>query len=291
MQVYTGKDRNCRPEVNQGQRVVLDLVGGLENRNVTTDNFFTSYTLAAELKRRRLSLLGTVRKNRNFVPAKLLNVNSKPANFSDFVFDHSMPATMVTYKPKKNRFVLLLSTKHFTRSICEENNKPAMIMDYNATKGGVDTLDQMVGTYRSERKVNRWPMALFCNILDVSAVNALVVYTRMFPRWKGFASSSLFEGTGNCFGSSAHSEPFTPSTSTKCSRSCAKNESKLSNRDAAVDRLQLAHHRRKELAVRFAHTLALATYTAHGVTNAIRRLVPLICTKFAIIVLTTNEWN
>lgn len=183
MQVYTGKDRNCRPEVNQGQRVVLDMVAGLENRNVTTDNFFTSYTLAAELKRRRLSLLGTLRKNRNFVPAKLLNVKSEPANFSDFVFDHSMPATMVTYKPKKNRFVLLLSTKHFTRSICEEKNKPAMIMDYNATKGGADTLDQMVGTFCSKRKVNRWPMALFCNILDVSAVNAFVVYTKMFPQY------------------------------------------------------------------------------------------------------------
>lgn len=56
MQIYTGRDRNCRPEINQGQRVVLDLTEGLENRTVTTDNFFTSYSLAAELKRRRMTL-------------------------------------------------------------------------------------------------------------------------------------------------------------------------------------------------------------------------------------------
>lgn len=164
--------------------VLVDRVEGLENRTVTTDNFFTSYSLAAELKKRRMTLLGTVRKNKTFVPLKLLNVKSKPANYSEFLFDHLMPATMVTYKPKKNRLVLLLSTKHMTNNISEHyNNKPQMILDYNATKGGVDVLDQMVDTFRSKRKINRWPMAVFCNILDVSAVNTFIIFISLFPQW------------------------------------------------------------------------------------------------------------
>ena len=42
MQVYTGKDPMTGREVNQGARVVKDLVKEIENsgRNVTCDNFF-----------------------------------------------------------------------------------------------------------------------------------------------------------------------------------------------------------------------------------------------------------
>ena len=41
----------------------------------------------------------------------------------------------------------------------------------------------MVGTYRCKRKVNRWPVALFCNMLDISALNAFIIYTQMNPMW------------------------------------------------------------------------------------------------------------
>ena len=42
MQVYSGKDSTIGREVNQGARVVKDLVKEIENsgRNVTCDNFF-----------------------------------------------------------------------------------------------------------------------------------------------------------------------------------------------------------------------------------------------------------
>jgi len=42
MQVYTGRQAGQNREVNQGQRVVLDLISGLEKseRNVTCDIFY-----------------------------------------------------------------------------------------------------------------------------------------------------------------------------------------------------------------------------------------------------------
>ena len=42
--MYTGKNLTIGREVNQGTRVVKDLVKEIENseRNVTCDNFFTS---------------------------------------------------------------------------------------------------------------------------------------------------------------------------------------------------------------------------------------------------------
>lgn len=55
-----------------------------------------------------------------------------------------------------------------------------MIKFYNKTKSGIDVLDEMVGTYR---KVNCWTMNLFGNMLDVSGVNASIIFFSLFPNW------------------------------------------------------------------------------------------------------------
>ena len=38
--------------------------------------------------------------------------------------------------------------------------------------------------YTSRRKVNRWPVALFGNVVDVGAVAAFIVWLGNFPQWK-----------------------------------------------------------------------------------------------------------
>ena len=59
MQVHTGKDPTIGREVNQGARVVKDLVKEIENsgRNVTCDSFFTSVSLARDLLQNIFNLL------------------------------------------------------------------------------------------------------------------------------------------------------------------------------------------------------------------------------------------
>lgn len=185
LEMYVGRNRNCHPEVNQGQRVVLTLTEGLNGRNVTCDNFFTSHSLATELKKRQMTIVGTIRKTRKELPPVLLAMKPKPPLHSEFVFDHKLRATVVSYVPKKNRFVTLLSTMHLSNKVdTNEKKKPEIINYYNATKGAVDTLDEMVGTYRCKRKVLRWSLAAFENMLDISALNAFIIYTDLNPLWK-----------------------------------------------------------------------------------------------------------
>ncbi|KAL6100943.1 uncharacterized protein ACO6RY_07977 [Pungitius sinensis] len=71
MQVYTGKPTTGGgggPERNLGMRVVLDVTEGLAGRNVTCDNYFTSYELARRLLARGITVVGTVRKNKPELP-------------------------------------------------------------------------------------------------------------------------------------------------------------------------------------------------------------------------------
>lgn len=221
LEVYTGRDRNCKAEVNQGQRVVLTLSNQLSCRNITTDNFFTSRQLALELKKKQNKLIGTIRKNRKEIPPLLLQMKNKPVYHSEFVFDHDLRSTMVSYVPKKNRFVTLFSTLHDQKSVAnDEQKKPEIIRFYNATKGGVDSLDKLVGTYRCKRKVNRWPLALFCNILDTSAYNSFVIFIHLNADWKHekkkVLPSLVLSGARKAISYTIYCEQKNSSSNTKC---------------------------------------------------------------------------
>ncbi|XP_071256255.1 piggyBac transposable element-derived protein 4-like [Salvelinus alpinus] len=183
MQVYTGKAAGGGPEKNQGARVVLDLTEGLPaGHNVTCDNFFTSYELGQRLLERDLTMVGTVRKNKPELPPALLQSKGRQVSSSRFAFTPT--ATLVSYLAKRNKNVLLLSTRHAEPDVSDRRDrKPALILDYNCNKGGVDNLDKVVGTYSCRRMTARWPLVIFHNILDVSSYNAFVIWREINPDW------------------------------------------------------------------------------------------------------------
>ena len=90
-------------------------------------------------------------------------------------YEHNV--ALCSYVPKKNKAVILLSTMHSDTAVnVDEQKKPHMIMYYNKYKTGVDTLDQMVSRYTCHRRTQRWPLAMFFNILDVGALAAYLIY-------------------------------------------------------------------------------------------------------------------
>ena len=48
---------------------------------------------------------------------------------------------------------------------------------YNETKGGIDTVDQMLDYYSCRASTKRWSMTVFFMLLDVAALNSWVVMT------------------------------------------------------------------------------------------------------------------
>lgn len=62
-----------------------------------------------------------------------------------------------------------------------ENGKPEIVLYYNSTKGGVDSMDQMAHSFSCKRKIKRWPMVMFFNIIDLSTIAARVIWQLKFP--------------------------------------------------------------------------------------------------------------
>lgn len=178
-QIYTGQALTGR-ETKQGERVVKDLVSRFHGtgRNITMDNFFTSLNLLESLSSMNLTAVGTLRKNKPYIPKEMLAHKDRAERSSTFGFRPNI--SICSYVPKKNKAVILLSSMHDDDHI-GESGKPEMIEFYNKTKGGVDVMDQLLGEYSCQRMRKRWPLSLFFNMIDLTALAAYIIYYENNP--------------------------------------------------------------------------------------------------------------
>ena len=152
-------------------------------RNITMDNLFTSVPLAQHLLEKDLTIVGTLRQNKPDIPPLMKPSKSREVHSTEFGFNDSL--TMVSYVRKKGKAVVPLSTMHHNKVVDENSRKKKteIITFYNKTKGGVDTTDQMVGTYTCKRQTQRWPMVLWYNIIDIATLNAYTFFTAQHPEF------------------------------------------------------------------------------------------------------------
>ena len=127
------------------------------NRNVFVDRYFTSHSLIVELLQNGLTCTGTIPSNRRDVPTSIKSSRRIQPLASRFIWDHEHRIVLCSYCPKKNRNVLLMSSFHTNNNIDIErqDQKPEIILDYNAGKSGVDIMDSRVADFACRRKTNK----------------------------------------------------------------------------------------------------------------------------------------
>lgn len=186
--IYLGKDSDGRNLSTEYQRLkkptqsVLRLISSIEgsNRNVTTDNWYTSLELLELLKKKQLTGVGTMRKNQKEIPPEFMPAHHRKIDSTIFGFTKDF--TISSYVPKRNKAVITVSSMHHTPNVDETTKKPEIILFYNQTKIGVDLLDQRCSNYSTGRRTRRWPLAIFYRLLDISASNCYVVYLSLQPQ-------------------------------------------------------------------------------------------------------------
>lgn len=177
---YLGKstDTNGKPLADYFVEQLTVPIHGT-NRNLTMDNWFTSVPLVDRFvaKPYNLSIVGTIRKNKPHLPPQMIE-NKKDRNVGTSIFAYSDKSTLVSYKPKNNKIVNLISSMHTTDGTIKPNTKkPYIIETYNSTKGAVDTFDQMCQNMCANRKTRRWPLCMFFNMINMTCINSYVIYS------------------------------------------------------------------------------------------------------------------
>lgn len=191
---YLGKGSNPTnaPSAEYFTKKLIEPLKG-SNRNLTGDNWFTSIPLAEELlEKYNITYIGTIKKNKPQLPVEFTDMKyqNRQVGSSLFIFRNNL--TAVSYMPKKNKLVALVSTLHDDNAVNEHSGKPEIILNYNETKGAVDTFDQMCQYMNCGRKTKRWPVCIFYNMLNIACINAFIIYQfNFFKHNKNFPKKPL----------------------------------------------------------------------------------------------------
>ncbi|KAL4153044.1 hypothetical protein QTP88_000877 [Uroleucon formosanum] len=183
MEVYAGKQPDGPYQIdNNPHKVVERLVIPItkSGRNVTMDNWFISIPLVQTLlQNHRLTVVGTIRKNKREIPPIFVQTKIRPVNSSLFGYGKTfIDTTLLSYVPKKNKVVTLVSTMHHSDDIDDSSGeamKPEILTFYNHTKGGVDTVDELKGSYSVSRTSCRLPLTIFYSLLNIAGINSFII--------------------------------------------------------------------------------------------------------------------
>ncbi|KAF4519246.1 hypothetical protein B566_EDAN002134 [Ephemera danica] len=198
LEPYAGKDHRP-PAERSPSAIVKRLVEPVEGsgRNVTMDRFYTAVDLAEDLyNQSKLTVVGTLMSNRRHLPKELTTAENRELYSSKFAFTDprtgQAPVTLVSYtvKERPRKVLCLLSTQHCDKAVSDcEKKKPQIVEYYNLTKGGVDTIDQMVRRYSCKRGTRRWPLTAFYTLLDIICLNAYTIFLLNKTNWKSQKSN------------------------------------------------------------------------------------------------------
>lgn len=191
-QVYTGKIDTV--ERNLGSRVVKDLTRPLigNYHRVFFDNYFNDVQLQKDLLRDNIYACGTIRKGRKLEPKDLKDDKVMKRGDADWRITKGGIFYLKWMDSKSVRF---LSNFHNPDDVTTISRKQKdgttkefpclqLVKDYNEHMNYVDKSDMHIATYRIDRKSRKWWHRLFWHFLDLTIVNAYIIFKNRSPDCK-----------------------------------------------------------------------------------------------------------
>ena len=175
--IYSERESDSGPHRNLANDIVMKLCSVYfgTGRDVYVDRYFTSHSLVCNLLQQNLTVIETIMANRREVPSQFKAAKGREIESTKALYDHSNKILLLSYVPKRNKNVLMMSSLHFSILITDCHKKPTVITDYYKHKEGVDTLDENCEEFSCLRKTNRWPMVINYNLINVATNNAFIV--------------------------------------------------------------------------------------------------------------------
>ena len=135
-----------------------------------------------ELQHHSFGACGTVNLRRKDMPKELQATTMKKG---DVLCYTSGIYSAIKRRDKKDVAVLftihsgrIYDTGKIDRKTKEVVKNPEAVIQYKAKMGGVDRLDQKIKPYECLRKSVRWYRKLFFHLMDITLVNAHIVYEK-----------------------------------------------------------------------------------------------------------------
>jgi len=181
MEVYVGTQPDGPYKCdNSPASIVKRMIAPISKtgRNITMDNWYNSIPLSIDLlENHKLTIVGTIRKNKREIPQCFLD--TKKRSLCSTIFGYGKNILLLSYVPRKNKNVIMISTMHDNGLIDESSGaekKPEVITYYNSTKGGVDVVDELKGEYSVSRISCRWSLTIFFALMNIAGINGQIIF-------------------------------------------------------------------------------------------------------------------
>ena len=182
----SGWSPNNEPNYWSGEAIVKRLVRQSQvprGCGIFGDRFFSSHSLCEWAHSFELTYIGTANSARRFMPPYMKKSELKLRRLMrhESVVVYSDYASLIAYTSKDYNHanftpVHIISSEHMYNITFEgQKRKPAPMLMYNINKKGVDKGNQMLAHNSVYRASRRWTYRIFCNYLDIAALNSWVI--------------------------------------------------------------------------------------------------------------------
>ena len=191
--VYFGADTTYRLEADtkstHAVKIFDKLLEGITgHHHLFADRYYSSLPLVQFLRQRNHHYTGTLNANRRGFPPEIKNKKITVNQPKWFINDEDQ-VMCVSWRDKKSKKPCQLITTCGSAT-CEiriegrsEVQKPSPIHNYNMSMNGCDRVDQMISYYGNHtRKTVKWWKKVFMWVLEITQLNAHILYTLSRPR-------------------------------------------------------------------------------------------------------------
>ena len=200
-EIYSGQNSSIVPQHGLGvaSSYVMRLSEGIptgKNYKSFYDNWFSSIPLAKKLSERGILSLATIRANRlkGCIMKEEMSLKKEGRGSYDYRVDITNKIIAIKWYDNKSVHVISTYAGVDPVSTCRRwdakekcyivIDRPFAIEEYNKFMGGVDLSNMLIMLYRINFKSRKWYMRIFHFFLDLSVVNAWLIYRRVMKSVK-----------------------------------------------------------------------------------------------------------
>ncbi|XP_053667577.1 uncharacterized protein LOC128717926 [Anopheles marshallii] len=153
-----------------------------KQKTVVLGPSFTSPELIKKLHNSRTMVIGEVKKSYPDIPKAFVSSKGRPEHTTLAAYHDAV--TLLSYVTKRKDLLILMSSftdidpevSEESDEIQKQNQLFQLVELYNRTRSTGQSIKQMCTMYDVVRSTRRWPMVVFFNLMNLSAINAWCIY-------------------------------------------------------------------------------------------------------------------